>query len=126
GTLVHPDGRLQRLRPAIARPGEEEAGWSVVANLALRLGLDLGVLTAAGASSQLFDAVPFYAGLTLEEISGRGVRWQDRDAASAFPQARAAAVADVEAGELVSATDPELGGYRSLWDAPEVLHAPSL
>ncbi len=37
------------------------------------------------ASQQLFDAVPFYAGLTLEEIGGKGVRWQDRPAAEAYP-----------------------------------------
>ena len=37
------------------------------------------------ASRQLFEAVPFYAGLTLEEIGGRGVRWQEREAAGAFP-----------------------------------------
>ena len=37
------------------------------------------------ASQQLFDAVPFYAGLTLEEIGGRGVRWQERAQASAYP-----------------------------------------
>jgi NADH-quinone oxidoreductase subunit G len=36
-------------------------------------------------SQQLFDAVPFYAGLTLEEIGGKGVRWQERPAASAYP-----------------------------------------
>ena len=41
---MHPDGRLQRLRPAIARPGEVRAGWQVIAELALRLGLDLDVL----------------------------------------------------------------------------------
>jgi NADH-quinone oxidoreductase subunit G len=36
------------------------------------------------ASRQLFDAVPFYAGLTLEEIGGKGVRWQERPQASAY------------------------------------------
>ena len=36
GTIVHPDGRLQRLRPAIARPGEVRAEWQVLAELALR------------------------------------------------------------------------------------------
>ena len=35
------------------------------------------------ASQQLFDAIPFYAGLTLEEIGGRGVRWQEREPAVA-------------------------------------------
>ena len=34
GTVVHPDGRLQRLRTAIAHPGEVRAGWSVIAELA--------------------------------------------------------------------------------------------
>jgi NADH-quinone oxidoreductase subunit G len=81
------------------------------------------------ATAQLVSAVPFYAGLTLEEISGHGVRWQDRDAAAKFPQAPGASelddAAEVDAGD-VGATDTELEGYRSLWDAPEVLHSPSL
>jgi NADH-quinone oxidoreductase subunit G len=86
GTIVHPDGRLQRLRQAIARPGSTRAGWSVLADLAARLDLDLDVLTASMASQQLFDTVPFYADLTLEEIGGRGVRWQERsEAAGAYP-----------------------------------------
>ena len=36
GTIVHPDGRLQRLRPAIGRPGRLDAGvragWQVIAD----------------------------------------------------------------------------------------------
>ena len=38
GTVVHPDGRLQRLRIAIAHPGEVRAGWAVLAELARRAG----------------------------------------------------------------------------------------
>jgi NADH-quinone oxidoreductase subunit G len=126
GTVVHPDGRIQRLRPAIARPGEIRAGWQVLSELALRLGRDLDVLSGASASRMLFDAVPFYAGLTLEEIGGRGVRWQDRDPASAFPQpdlqGAGSAAAPVRPGE----NGAELAAYRSVWDAPEVEHSPSL
>jgi NADH-quinone oxidoreductase subunit G len=88
GTIVHPDGRLQRLRPAVGRMGEfgsSRAGWQVLADLASRLDLDLGALTGSMASQQLFDTIPFYAGLTLEEIGGRGVRWQERDAADTVP-----------------------------------------
>jgi NADH-quinone oxidoreductase subunit G len=61
------------------------AGWQVLAEVASHLDLDLEVLTGPMASQQLFDAVPFYAGLTLEEIGGRGVRWQERPAAGAYP-----------------------------------------
>ncbi len=85
GTVVHPDGRIQRLRPAVARPGTTRAQWLLISELAQRIGLDLEALTGPMASRQLFDAVPFYAGLTLEEIGGKGVRWQDRPAAEAYP-----------------------------------------
>ncbi len=139
GTVVHPDGRLQRLRPAIAHPGEVRAEWRVLAELALRLGLDLQVLSPREASRQLLDAVPFYAGITLEEIAGRGVRWQEREAAAAFPAAggelaQADGVADGTAGAPDAAASAlrdaeqaeQAAGYRSLWDAPEVEHSPAL
>ena len=85
GTVVHPDGRIQRLRPAVGQPGQTRAQWLVLASLAQQIGLDLEVRTARAASEQLFDAVSFYAGLTLEEIGGKGVRWQERQAAGAYP-----------------------------------------
>ena len=85
GTVTHPDGRLQRLRPAIARVGETRAEWSVLADLAARVGFDLGVRTGPMATAQLAAAVPFYGGLTLEELAGHGVRWQERDAAALWP-----------------------------------------
>jgi NADH-quinone oxidoreductase subunit G len=131
GTVVHPDGRLQRLRPAIARSGEVRAEWQVLAEVALRLGLDLDVLTGPMASKRLFDAVPFYAGLTLEEIGGRGVRWQEREAAAAFPTPAPIAPAGPppEGAPAVSpgpADAAELAAYRSVWDAPEVEFSPAL
>ena len=83
GTVVHPDGRIQRLRPAVAKPGESRAEWQVIADVAARVGLDLDVLTGGMASQQLFDAVPQYSGLTLEEIGGKGVRPHERATAVA-------------------------------------------
>ncbi len=131
GTIVHPDGRLQRLRPAIARPGEVRAGWQVVSELALRLGLDLDVLSGAMASRRLFDAVPFYAGLTLEEIGGRGLRWQERDAAAALPAGDTAPEQPPEFaprahGEAAAVQAREIAAFRSVWDAAEVERSPAL
>src|SRR5438445_13877416 len=79
------------------------------------------------ASQQLFDAVAFYAGLTLEAIGGRGVRWQERTAAAAFPKPAASRELPSEAGLVQAGADAaELAGYRSLWDAPEVEFSPAL
>jgi NADH-quinone oxidoreductase subunit G len=125
GTIVHPDGRLQRLRPAIKRSGEVRAGWQVISELSLRLGHDLDVLTGAMASQRLFAAVPFYAGLTLEEISGRGVRWQEREAASALP-APSGETAAVGLETVDAEQASEQAGYRSVWDSAEVEFSPAL
>ena len=127
GTLVHPDGRVQRVRQAIGRPGEVRAGWQVLADVARRVGLDLQVLTAPMATRQLFDAVPFYAGLTLDALAGHGVRWPESVAAAAFAPGdggpftlRTPAAAPSSNGAL------RLGRYRSIWAAPEVEVSPAL
>ena len=105
GTLVHPDGRLQRLRPAIGRPrgagGQPGSGvrplWQVIADVARALGYETGDFrTGAQVSRRLFEAVPFYAGLTLEEIGGRGVRWVERE--EFVSPAWEAATLDIPAG----------------------------
>jgi NADH-quinone oxidoreductase subunit G len=127
GTVVHPDGRLQRLRRAIGRQGETRAEWQVLAELSARLGNDLGVLTASMVTRHLIDAVPFYAGLTLDEIGARGVRWPEREQASAYPPAPAAPF-ELEAAPAAAAANGRLrlGMFRSIWASPEVEASPAL
>ncbi|HEX4673593.1 MAG TPA: molybdopterin-dependent oxidoreductase, partial [Solirubrobacteraceae bacterium] len=132
GTVVHPDGRLQRLRSAIAHPGDVRAGWSVVADIAKRAGVDLQVLTSPMAFAQLAAAVPFYEGITLDEIAGRGVRWPARAEASAMPagerlvpdEPKTAAAASLRAGAGNGGL--KLGRYRPIWASPEVEISPAL
>jgi NADH-quinone oxidoreductase subunit G len=131
GTVVHPDGRLQRLRTAIARPGEVRAGWQVIAEVSKRAGLDQAVLTGPMAFKALTEAVPFYAGLTLEALGGRGVRWPAGDAAAAMPVADNSRLApDIHAapGPAPEQRDGTLrvGTYRSIWASPEVELSPAL
>jgi NADH-quinone oxidoreductase subunit G len=133
GTVVHPDGRLQRLRTAIAHPHDVRAGWSAIAEIARRCGLDVGVLTSPMAFAQLAAAVPFYEGITLEAIGGRGVRWQEGDGSRAFPNLGDKPNIEVEIAQISAATRdaPEngalrLGTYRPIWASPEVEISPSL
>jgi NADH-quinone oxidoreductase subunit G len=128
GTIVHPDGRVQRLRQAIARPGEVRAGWWILSELAKRLGVDMRVLSGPMASTQLFETVPFYAGLTLDAIGGMGLRWPtDATAAAAWPAGTALSAPEVPAP--ATETDDgrlRLGTYRSIWAGPEVAASPAL
>jgi NADH-quinone oxidoreductase subunit G len=136
GTIVHPDGRVQRLRPAIGRaraasgePGSGvRPGWQVIAEVAKRAGHDPGILTGAMASNRLFSAVPFYAGLTLDEIGGRGVRWPVTEAAAHLgphtwdlaPLSVPPAAAPFTDGAL------RLGTWHTLWSGDEVDISPAL
>ncbi|MBV9193216.1 MAG: NADH-quinone oxidoreductase subunit NuoG [Solirubrobacterales bacterium] len=132
GTVVHPDGRMQRLRTAIHHPGQVRAGWSVLAEISRRVGYDARVLTSGMAFGQMVSAVPFYRGLTLEQLGGRGVRWPSREEAAhmpapeVHPTAVPVAVVPASPGQPLSDGTLRLGRYRPIWAAPEVEVSPAL
>ena len=75
GTVTHPDGRLQRVRPSVPHPGAVRPVWQALTELSARLGDETG----AGTSGEVFELlaadVPFYNDITLDRIGGMGTRW---------------------------------------------------
>jgi NADH-quinone oxidoreductase subunit G len=101
----------------------------VISDIAARCGLDFGLGHPGDAFAMLAAAVPFYAGLSLEAIGGRGIRWPER--------AESTTMALESAPPLPDATPPAreepspagmlaLGTYRPLWASPEVEVSPAL
>jgi NADH-quinone oxidoreductase subunit G len=82
GTVTHPDGRLQRVRPSAGRPGDIRPNIHVLAELAKALDLDTGIDSQPTAFQALTQAVSFYNGIEDSEVGGRGLRWQDREGAT--------------------------------------------
>jgi NADH-quinone oxidoreductase subunit G len=125
GTVTHPDGRLQRVRPSASRPGDIRPNWGVLAELSLALGHDTGVTSQPSAFAALTEAVPFYTGITDAEIAGRGVRWQDRPAASNLARATGDDSPGSHSRGVPGESSPvsrdgalALGTYRDLWAGP--------
>jgi NADH-quinone oxidoreductase subunit G len=126
GTVSHPDGRLQRVRPSASHPGDIRPNWGVLAELSLALGHDTGISSQPSAFAALANEVPFYAGITDSDIGGRGIRWQDVSAALPSGEAGGVASADAarreaEPASADAAGDTELlslGTYRDLWAGP--------
>jgi NADH-quinone oxidoreductase subunit G len=101
----------------------------VLTDLCKRLGSDTGILTGPMATARMAEHVPFYAGITLDEIGGRGVRWQEREAASAYASGADAGPFGLElppARVRVSGSELALGTFRSIWAGPEVSNSPAL
>ncbi len=133
GTVTHPDGRLQRVRPSAPRPDNIRPNWGVLAELSLALGHDTGVSSQPSAFEALTQAVPFYNGITDSDIGGRGIRWQDTEARSKAPEpggapevvsskhsseAPAERFEDTTSGAHPAPGNLALATYRDLWAGP--------
>jgi NADH-quinone oxidoreductase subunit G len=139
GTVTHPDGRLQRVRPSASRPGDIRPNVLVLSELAEALGLETDAYSQPAAFTALTNAVPFYNGIGDSDIGGRGLRWQDGPSAANVPELgegtgapseRFAPPAEDES--RTAASDPArqaseegapvpslaLGTYRDLWAGP--------
>jgi len=125
GTIVHPDGRVQRLRQSISRSGDVRATWQVIVEVAGRAGLDLGVLAGPMASHQLFGAVPFYAGLTLDTIGPQGTRWVEGQQFD-IPEWTPVKLSVPDAAPAATNGSLRLGTFRTLWASKEVDVSPAL
>ncbi|HET8566862.1 MAG TPA: NADH-quinone oxidoreductase subunit NuoG [Solirubrobacterales bacterium] len=127
GTVTHPDGRLQRVRPSAGRPGDIRSNIIVLSELAAKLGLDMGIDSQPTAFKALTDTVSFYNGIEDSDIGGRGIRWQDTPSAKNVPESgrpsvpgspdtqpdRASADAGTDGPHALT-----LGTYRDLWAGP--------
>jgi NADH-quinone oxidoreductase subunit G len=142
GTVTHPDGRLQRVRPAAGRPGDIRPGWQTLAHLSLAIGHDTGVTSQPTAFKALTDAIPFYGSISDADIGGRGIRWQETASASKLPANADAPASAADAGtqapgagadspdtqrerasaEAVPVTgalpELQLGTYKDIWAGP--------
>jgi len=136
GTVTHPDGRLQRVRPGVPSPGAARPTWEVLVELAALLGEETGIDSAPEALAAIASEVPFYAGITEEEIGGRGVRWQER-APEGSRLTRDADVPTRGVGTSAQASQDEppdalgnggllIGTYRDLWAAEVTDRSPAL
>ncbi|MDP9227870.1 MAG: NADH-quinone oxidoreductase subunit NuoG, partial [Actinomycetota bacterium] len=80
GTVTHPDGRLQRVRPNAAHPHGVRNNWQVLAEISAGLCEELApYYRAEDVFRSLGEEVAFYGPTDYEEIGGVGVRWQERD-----------------------------------------------
>ena len=134
GTVTHPDGRLQRMRPSVAHRDQGQPLWQALVELSNACEHETGFDSATDVLGAIADDVGIYAGVTAKEIGGTGVRWQERSAADALetdalPTSSAASPAATGADAAASAGSNgglALGAYRDLWANETTERNPSL
>ncbi len=123
GTVTHPDGRLQRLRPNVPHPDEVRHGWRVLTELGTALGLDLEFQDQPSLLKAMAADIDFYSGITDEEIGGTGIRWQEREPGSSWGGGGAGGIA----GDAIrrSAAAVSENGQAAAYASPSTPPAPS-
>ena len=68
GTTTNLEGRISRLAPKVTAPGTARADWIIAAELAFRLGDDLGLESAEAVFEELTTVSAAHRGLTIEDV----------------------------------------------------------
>jgi NADH-quinone oxidoreductase subunit G len=136
GTVTHPEGRLQRLRRNVPLPEGMLPGWRFLDAVATELGGGVDAEAPADVFAALTSEVPFYEGLTYEEIGGTGIRWGDRAPGRSWTPGRPEGasggrptppgVPPAAPSDRPSADGLLLGTYRDLWAADVTKRNPAL
>ena len=79
GTFVNFDRRFQRVRPALAPPGDARTDFDIVNLVAGALGVDLGCPSPAEAMAELARVAPLFAGISHARLDRDGpLHWPCR------------------------------------------------
>ena len=81
GTFTNFDRRVQRVRPALAPPGEARPDFEIISAVGAALGADLGCPTPAAAFDEMASLTPTFAGISHERLEREGaIAWPCRSA----------------------------------------------
>ncbi|MEJ7844279.1 MAG: NADH-quinone oxidoreductase subunit NuoG [Acidimicrobiales bacterium] len=69
GTTTNIEGRVSTVAGVVTPPGTARADWQLAAELAYRVGADLGLESEAGTWAEIERVAPSYAGITAELLA---------------------------------------------------------
>ena len=76
GTVTNLEGRVQKVNRLVPGPGQARADWSILDDLASRMGHPIGLSSEKQISDEISELAPAYAGITWDYLE-----WDARDGA---------------------------------------------
>jgi NADH-quinone oxidoreductase subunit G len=76
GTVTNLEGRVQKVNQIAPGSGQSRPDWSILDDLARRMGVDLGLHSAEAVNKEIAAVAPAYAGVTWDLLD-----WDERDGA---------------------------------------------
>ncbi|MDH3250070.1 MAG: NADH-quinone oxidoreductase subunit NuoG [Acidimicrobiia bacterium] len=74
GTVTNIEGRVQKVNNIVPGPGQSRPDWSIIDDIATRMGASLGFASAEGINAEIAHVAPAYEGVTWDLLE-----WDERD-----------------------------------------------
>ncbi len=75
GTFTNTERRVQRIRKAVAAPGEAKPDWEIIGGIATQMGYPMQYSSAQQIFEEITSVTPSYAGITYRRIEKEGLQW---------------------------------------------------
>lgn len=75
GTFVNTERRVQRVRKAVAPPGDAKTDWEIIMALMNRMGYPAGYRNTGEIFQEIRKLTPSYSGITYTRIDTQGIQW---------------------------------------------------
>jgi predicted molibdopterin-dependent oxidoreductase YjgC len=75
GTFTNTERRVQLVRPALKRHGQARADWSIITDLAQRLGAKWAYQNSSEIFDEMASLTPQYGGMSHERLEAGGLQW---------------------------------------------------
>lgn len=76
GTVTNIEGRVQKVNNIVPGPGQSRPDWSIIDDIATRMGVALGLESAEAISEEIAHVAPAYEGITWDLLE-----WEETDGA---------------------------------------------
>jgi len=75
GTFTNTERRVQRIRKAVAVPGQAKADWEIISELSTKMGYPMNYTNPEAIMKEINGLTPSYAGITYDRIEQVGLQW---------------------------------------------------
>jgi len=75
GTFSNTERRVQRVRPAVAPPGQCKDDWEIFCEIATRMGVAMSYESGEAIFEEIAQVTPSYAGINYQRIEAEGLHW---------------------------------------------------
>jgi len=75
GTFTNTERRIQRVRKAVAAPGDSKDDWQIVCQVATAMGYPMSYNSAAEIMDEIASVTPIYGGISFDRIEEVGLQW---------------------------------------------------